>query len=155
VEALVHTNFVEVLPELSPDGKYIAYMSTETGSFDIYVRPFPNVDVGCWQIATGGTATRQVWGRNGRELFFLDRTNALSVVSVDTKGTTFTSGNPSRLLETRYFGVPGPRPFDVSADSERFVMIKDAAPTGDKESPAGLVVVERWFDELKARLATR
>src|SRR5207247_1034496 len=129
-EPLVKTSFIEVLPELSPDGKYIAYFSNESGGLDVYVRPFPNVEAGRWQITTNGGGTRPVWARNGRELFFLDRNSALSSVPVDTHGATFTFGNPTKLLEPRYFSLPGPRPFDVSADGQRFLMIKDmASPT--------------------------
>jgi eukaryotic-like serine/threonine-protein kinase len=153
VEALLKTSFVEVLPELSADGRYITYFSNESGRFEIFVRPFPKVDDGKWQISTAGGGTRPVFARTGRELFYLDDQNALTAVPVDTKGPTFSSGNPTKLLESIYFAVPGPRPFDVSADGQRFLMIKDAStPANDKGTLASLVVVEHWLEELKARL---
>ncbi len=153
VDPLVKTNFVEVLPEISPDGKYVTYFSNESGRFEVYVRPFPKVDDGRWQVSTAG-GTRPMWSRIGRELIYLDVLNALTAVPVETSGTTFSSGNPTRILEPRYFALPGPRPFDVSADGQRFLMIKDAAPSGDEKTspPPNLVVVEHWFEELKARL---
>ena len=70
VETLVQTTFTERNGEISPDGRWLAYQSDESGQFEIYVRPFPDVNSGRWQISTGG-GTRPLWARRGRELFYV------------------------------------------------------------------------------------
>ncbi len=140
-------------PDISPDGRYIAYQSNESGQFQVYVRPFPKVDAGRWQVSTSG-GTRPVWSRNGRELFYEDLSGVLTAVPVQTTGSTFTGGNPTKLLSTRYAAPGNQRPYDVSADGQRFLVIKDNT-TDDKATPASLVVVEHWFDELRQKVPGR
>ncbi len=74
--------------EVSPDGKWLAYHSNQSGEFQVYVRPFPNVEDGRWQISTAG-GTRAAWSRNGRELFYLDRDGLLTSVAVPGVGRHF------------------------------------------------------------------
>ena len=81
------TLFDGTFPEFSPDGRYIAYQSPGNRT-DVYVRPFPQVDSGLWKISTSG-GTRPVWSRSGRELFYLDASNTLTAVRVDTSGIVF------------------------------------------------------------------
>jgi serine/threonine-protein kinase len=69
------------MADFSPNGQFIAYHSEESGRAEIYVRPFPRVDNGRWQVSTAG-GTRPVWARSGRELFYLDASNALTAVPV-------------------------------------------------------------------------
>jgi Tol biopolymer transport system component len=68
VEALVQTRFTELNGEISPDGHWLAYESNDSGQAEIYVRPFPNVNGGRWQLSTEG-GTRPSWRRDGQELF--------------------------------------------------------------------------------------
>src|SRR5262249_38906900 len=75
VIALIHSPFNEQNPEVSPDGRWVAYESAESGQVQIYVRPFPAVDTGRWQVSTGG-GTRASWARNGRELFYATGTDS-------------------------------------------------------------------------------
>src|SRR5207237_4740560 len=82
--------------ELSPDGHWLAYQSDESGQNQIYVRPFPNVDTGRWQISTSG-GTKPAWARNGRELFYLDNANAMTAVPVQTT-PPFGAGTPKKLF---------------------------------------------------------
>jgi serine/threonine-protein kinase len=152
-EPLISTPFVERNPQISPDGRWLAYESNESGLYQIYVRPFPNVDSGRWQLSTSG-GTRPVWARNGSELFYLDSGPALTVVTVQTKGSTFGAGNPTKLFDMRYFVTNGGPVYDVSPDGQRFLMIKENA-TGDSSTPASMVVVEHWFEELKARVSAK
>ena len=67
--ALVGSAFAEIHGDISPDGRWVAYASNESGQYEIYVRPFPNVDDGRWQISTD-PGLSPVWSRDGRELFF-------------------------------------------------------------------------------------
>jgi serine/threonine-protein kinase len=133
-------------PEVSPDGRWLAYQSNESGVPEIYVRPYPSVEGGRWQISTQG-GTRPVWSRNGRELFFLDAGERLSVVPVTVSGETLVPGTVRRLLETAYY--PGfttrgfnLRGYDVSSDGERFLMIK--ANDGTGPSASVMTIVLNW-----------
>jgi eukaryotic-like serine/threonine-protein kinase len=153
---LIHSAFVETNAEISPDGHWLAYQSNESGAEEVYVRPFPNVDAGRWQVSTGG-GTRPLWARSGRELFYLDANNLLTAVSVQTT-PAFSASNPARLFNTRYFSgfggggqtVAG-RTYDISPDGKRFLMIKDNIPAG-QAAPASIVVVLNWFEELKGKV---
>jgi hypothetical protein len=152
-EPLVQTIFTEDNGELSPDGHWLAYQSNESGRNQIYVRPFPNVDSGHWQISTSG-GTRPLWARSGRELFYLDGTNAVTSVPMQTT-TTFSPGNPTTLFSGRYFiGALG-RTYDVSVDGQRFLMITATAGADRTVTPAGMVVVVNWAEELKARVPAK
>jgi serine/threonine-protein kinase len=137
---------VIITPEVSPDGRWLAYQSNESGQPEVYVRPYPNVDGGRWQISTK-RGSRPAWSRNGRELFFLDETDRLSVASIAVNGSTLVPGVPRRLLDTAYYGGFTSRGaylrgYDVSPDGQRFLMIKgriDAAA-----SQTVLTVVANW-----------
>ena len=136
-------------PEISPDGRFLAYASDESGQLEVYVRAFPNVRNGPWRISTAGGA-HPAWARNGRELFFLDASNALTAVAVNTSGPTLVSGTPAKLFDTRYLEPNPARHYDVSLDGQRFLMIKDS-PADPSATPASMVFVQSWFDELKTR----
>ena len=157
-QALIQTTFNELNAEVSPDGRWVAYQSNESGFNQVYVRPFPNVDTGHWQVSTGA-GTRPLWARSGRELFY-EANGALMVVTAQTTGTMFSAGNPTKVMDiTPYYGGGGPltgRTYDVSADGQRFLMIKfsTAGPNSTAVSPS-LVVVEHWTEELKARVPTK
>jgi serine/threonine protein kinase/Tol biopolymer transport system component len=138
-------------PELSPDGHWLAYESNESGRVEVYVRPFPNVEGGRWQVSTGGGA-KPAWSRNGHELFYLAG-NAMMVVAVQTVAT-FEAGSPAKLFDALdYSSVLEGRTYDLSADGKRFLMSKLAAPTFSPPSSASLhlIVTEHWFDDRKAR----
>ena len=131
--------------DLSPDGKWIAYQSNESGRDEVYVRPFPSVDAGRWQISSAG-GSRPVWARNGRELFFLDESLRLVAVPVQT-GATFNSGSPAILFELPSTPTATARTYDVAPDG-RFLVIK--FPKNDKTSNTPtLNVVINWTDELE------
>jgi serine/threonine-protein kinase len=138
------------MASFSPNGRYIAYQSNESGRYEIYIRPFPRVDNGRWQVSTAG-GTRPVWARNGRELFYLDLSNALTTVPVGISGPTISIGIPAKLFDTGYAEPNPSRHYDVSADGQRFLMLKFA--TGDADAtPVSMVLVEHWFEELKQRM---
>ena len=147
-EPLIQTTFLERNAEVSPDGRYFSYESNESGPFEVYVRPYPKVNDGRWLVSSGG-GTRPAWARNGRELFFIDRSNTLTAVPVQTTGSVFSAGNAAKVFDTKY-AMPLPyRAYDVSPDGRRFLMIKNAASAGETAPPASMVVVEHWTEELK------
>jgi len=131
---------------VAPNGSWIAYESTESGSSEVYVRPFPNVNDGRWQVSRGGGAA-PVWARSGDELFYVGPDRGLWSVSVRTK-PAFVAGDVKRILADRYlmFGE-GRRSYDVSPDGQRFLVIK--------ETGGSIVVVQNWTEELKRLVPTR
>ena len=153
---LIEAPDIQTNAEVSPDGRWLAYESGESGQREIIVRPFPNVDAGRWQISTNG-GQRPVWARSGRELFYDGvRDVGMTAVSI-TGGATFTYGNPTKLFPTTagYNKSPAAgRTFDVSPDGQKFLMIKDATEAS-RRSTANLVVVLNWLEELRQRAAAK
>jgi serine/threonine-protein kinase len=144
-------NFDETAPALSPDGRWFAYSSNETGGPQIYVRPFPNVDEGRWQVSDGPGAA-PVWARGGKELFYATTTGIFSA-QLETEPTIRVVGHS--LLFNLPPGVTAANArgwFDVSADDQSFLMGRPAQfGTVTGESPIALVLVQNFFEELKAR----
>jgi eukaryotic-like serine/threonine-protein kinase len=151
VAPLLRGTYVEDNGVVSPDGHWIAYESNESSESQIYVRPFPDVGAGRWQISADG-GTKPLWAPNGRELFYLDAGRYLTAVPVQTS-PTFSRGNPTKLLNTRYF-TSQVRNFDVTRDGQKFLMIKESSETDNKTSasaPGTMTVVVNWIEELKAK----
>jgi eukaryotic-like serine/threonine-protein kinase len=133
-------------PAFSPDARWLAYMSNESGRNEVYVQPFPGPG-GKSQISTEG-GREPVWARNGRELFYR---NGDKMMAVDiTTQPTFTVGSPRLLFEGRYETSPNfISGYDVSSDGQRFLMIQPVEP----EQPATQInVVLNWFEELKQKV---
>jgi serine/threonine protein kinase len=153
----------EAEPQISPDGRWIAYSSNESGQTQIYVRPFPDVDSGGrWQVSTSGGHS-PLWSPDGDELFYRNG-DATIVVPVETD-QTFSPGNPIILFQGKYFSqdlapLASITPWDIHPDGKRFLMIKppvDVADEGTSEEstssePNKIIVVTNWFEELKERV---
>jgi len=137
------SSFTERNPHLSPDGRWLAYMSAESGKAEVYVRPFPKLD-GKWKISTDG-GSEPVWSRDGRELFYRNG-NKMMVVSVGA-GSAFAAGLPEVLFEGRYqFSVTGVSGYDVSLDGKNFLMVQPA----ESVQPASQIgIVLNWSAQLK------
>ena len=148
-EPLLASRFVEQNAEISPDGRWLAYSADDTGESEIYVRPFPEVEGGRWQISTGGSAFDPIWSRDGRELFYRQR-NEYHVVPVET-GETFRHGASELMFRGNYFFQTTERTWDVSPDGRRFLMIGlgESGASGEAPPPPNVVIVENWFEELK------
>jgi serine/threonine-protein kinase len=141
---LLHSAFDENFGEISPDGKWIAYTSNESGAVDIYVRAFPEVDRGPWQISVGG-GNQPRWSRDGRELFYRSSGGVMMAAAVRTDGARFDPATPVTLSSrTDFVG------FDVAPDG-RFLIVK---LNGMDQRPQ-IVIVQHWIDELKARTAKK
>jgi serine/threonine-protein kinase len=143
--------------EVSPDGKWLAYHSNASGEFQVYVRPFPNVQEGRWQISTSG-GTRAAWSKNGRELFYLDGDGLLTSVAIPAAtGATFSAGTPVRILSKKYYAGASLlgldlRSYDVSPDGHRFLMIKEPESGPTTIQSVDMIFVLNWAEELKSRL---
>jgi eukaryotic-like serine/threonine-protein kinase len=151
VTPLIHTMFTEQRADLSADGKWIAYQSNESGQFQIYVQPFPQLSDGRWQVSTTG-GIDPVWSRAGRELFYLDGSGTLVTVPIHTQ-PTFSAGTATKLFDAPYFAVSGTRRYDVTADGQRFLFVKDTIGASGAAGTHSFVVVQHWFDELKRMAA--
>jgi len=143
---LLRDRFSEHNPVLSPDGRWLAYESDESGRYEIYVRPFPDIDSGRTQVSTDG-GTRPLWSRDGGELFYLVPPGAVMSAPV-TPGPTFSVGAPALVFKGDYVAPQTGRAYDVSPDGRRFLMLKNA-PAETAEPPRQLVVVQNWAEELE------
>jgi len=148
---IVATGFDEQAAALSPDSRWLAYVSNEQGNNEVFVRPFPDVNGGKWQLSSGG-GSAPVWAHNGRELFYVSR-GKMNVVTIHP-GPPF-SADPPRVL----FTVPDRvragsmerGTFAITPDDQRFLMVRDNDWTEMAGTPT-LVVVENFFEELRAKL---
>ena len=149
-EPLLATQYNEMNAEISPNGRWLAYDSNASGQYEIYVRPFPNVEEGQWLISKGG-GRRPLWAPDGRELFYLVPGTKLMAVDVQTE-TSFAAGNAEVVFEGRYSEGPFGRTYDISPDGKRFLMIKES---GSNETPSTeLILVLNWLEELKRLVPT-
>jgi WD40 repeat protein len=134
--------------EVSPDGRWLAYQSDETGRPEVYVRPFPNVDGSRWQISSDGGVT-PLWARSGRELFFVSSRTPRRIMSVAVEpGLAFGYGKPQPLWDATLYLFGTGRNFDIGADG-RLLMLRGADGMARQTS---ITVVTNWFDELRARM---
>jgi eukaryotic-like serine/threonine-protein kinase len=127
---------------VSPDGRWIAYISNESGRDEVYVQPFPGP--GAKRLVSEVGGTNPLWSRNGRELFFRNAGEFL-VAAVETAGG-FTSGKPAAMFSGRY-RLTG-RDYDVSADGTRFVMMRN----DDPRTTTTINVLLNWRKALAKRL---
>jgi Tol biopolymer transport system component len=132
--AILQTKFSESHGKLSPDGRWLAYDSDESGSPEIYVRSFPGAE-SKWQVSTAG-GTRPVWRRDGAELYYVSQDNLIMSVPVKS-GSTFDHGAPLPLFRVR---MPPQGLYDVSHDGRRFLILDGIEP----EVKAGVTVVVNW-----------
>jgi Tol biopolymer transport system component len=146
VQPLIHSAAAEQNAEISPNGRWLAYQSNASGRFEIYVKPFPDVDAGQWQISTDG-GLQPLWSRKGDELFYLAPGGSVMAVQVDN-GANWKASNPAKLFDDRYYHGAGAgvgRTYEVSTDGKRFLMVKQ---TGTTAEGTALIVVQNWFAEL-------
>jgi DNA-binding SARP family transcriptional activator/Tol biopolymer transport system component len=141
---VVATPFTETAPAISPNGRWLAYSSNESGKNDIYVAPFPNTRGGKWAISTDG-GTEPLWSHRGTELFYRDASGNLVAVGVNAD-LTFSVGR-SRVLfpAAGYASLRFTPQYAVARDDRRFLMIRPL----ETKSPDNIIVVENWFEELK------
>ena len=153
--ALVQTESDEGHPRLSPDGRWIAYQTDESGEVEVLVRPFPEIEGGRWEATIHGGHS-PLWSPDGRELFFYNG-GTMWAVPVETE-PSFSPLNPKPLFQGHYVVEQGTPfwPFDIAPDGERFLMRKPRGTTStdDAAAPPELVVVFNWFEELQRLVPT-
>jgi Tol biopolymer transport system component len=149
---LTSPKFTEQNGEVSPNGRWLAYQSSESGIDEIWVTPFPNVDDGGKRLVSSGGGTRPTWSASGKELFYFRVPDTIMAVPVTTDGVRFAFGNPAVAVTANVLAPLGGRTYAVSADAKRFLVIKNAAQ-GPTPSPQ-LVIVLNWLEELKRLVPT-
>jgi serine/threonine-protein kinase len=147
----VASTFNEEGAALSPDSRWLAYVSNEQGEHEVFVRPFPNVNDGKWQISLGG-GSAPVWSHDGRELFYVSGSK-MQAVAIHP-GPPFSADPPRALFEIPErvrAGSLARGTFAVTPDGRRFLMVRDNSWREMAGTPT-LVVVENFFEELRAKL---
>ena len=145
-EPFLVTPFEERAPVFSPDGRWLAYVSNESGQEEIYVTPYPGPGPRTTISTAGGT--EPVWSQAGSELFYRE-SDQLMVVAVDL-GETFRGGTPQSLFADPYLRDPNNNAapnYDVAPDGQGFVMVR-----GDVAGQDVVILVENWFEELRQRM---
>jgi serine/threonine-protein kinase len=147
-EPFLRTPANETYPALSPDGRWMAYESNESGDEEIHVRPFPGPG-GHWQVSIGG-GKMPVWSPTGRELFYLGPDNRIMAVEYNARASSFDAGKPRAWSAHPLAGTAIVPVFDVAPDGRRI-----AAPpfdTGTSKNTVHVTFLINFFDELKRRL---
>ncbi|HSZ20361.1 MAG TPA: protein kinase [Candidatus Acidoferrum sp.] len=147
-QPLLQDAFNQGSPFFSPDGHWLGYVSDQSGRNEVYIQPFAGPGAK-WQISTEG-GTEPVWTRNGREIIYRAG-NKMMAVEV-TSQPAFTASKPKLIFETvsNYIDISAGADYDVSADGQRFVMVKE----DEQAAPTQINVVLNWFEELKQKVPT-
>jgi dipeptidyl aminopeptidase/acylaminoacyl peptidase len=153
---LLQEEYLESQPQISPDGRWMAYACNESGQnqVEVYVRPFPEVNKHKWQVSAGGGES-PLWSPDGKELFYLNLSgDAVMGVAIETE-SEFKAGKPEVLFRGKIFNSTqnDPHTWDISPDGNRFLMMKEfGAEEHTIEAPRKIIVVTNWFEELKERV---
>jgi Tol biopolymer transport system component len=150
--SFISSRFTEAYPEFSPDGRWVAYTSDETGRQEVYAQQYPGPGERRQLSNNGGT--QPAWAHNGRELFYTEidgRTQRMRMMSVPlSEGSPLRAGVPRVLFEGLFRDQANTRGYDVTPDGQRFLMVK---PVQRPPSPVRqMVMVQNWFEELKAEV---
>jgi serine/threonine-protein kinase len=147
---VVATGFTELHPALSPDGRWVAYTSNESGVNEVYVRPFLSPGGGRWQISNGG-GSQPLWSPNGRELFFLDGSAHLNAAQVRAAATFGVTGVVRLFDAARFVLDPFHQSYDVTPDGASFIFNSPRQQGALTRAPK-LVWVDHWFSDIQARM---
>jgi Tol biopolymer transport system component len=150
-EPFLRTPADELVPRFSPDGRWIAYRSNESGSNEIYVRPYPAGGGGKWQISSSA-GLYPLWANNGRELYYETEDGRIMVVDYTVDGGSFVPGKP-RLWSEKQLFYAGTSNLDLAPDGKRFavVTLPDTPAVGEKGS-VHVTMLLNFFDEVKRRI---
>ena len=151
-EVFLQTPADERAPSFSPDGRWLAYVSDESGTFQVYVRAFPDKG-GKWQISNSG-GWLPMWSRNGRELFFETLDNHIMVAAYTVKGDSFVADKP-RVWSEQQIADPRltltSRNVDLAPDGKRIVALMPVETTEGQKAQNHVIFLENFFDEVRRR----
>jgi serine/threonine-protein kinase len=148
-EVFLNTSFDERYPSFSPDGRWLAYASNESGIFQVYVLAFPDKG-GKWQISNSGGVDPK-WSRNGRELFFESLDSRLMVAAYTVKDDSFAAGKPRVWSETRLANTGFNPNYDLAPDGKRIAAIMPAEGPEDQKAQNHVIFLQNFFDEVRRR----
>jgi serine/threonine-protein kinase len=148
-ELFLRTPAVDLAPFFSPDGRWIAYTSNESGRHEAYVRPFPGPGAK-WQVSAAGGVFPQ-WSPSGRQIYFVATDNRMMIADVDTKGGEFSSGKPRLWSETRLGTAPRWTTFNIAPDGKVIAFVPEDATAVSRLFTHATFLLN-FFDELKRRL---
>lgn len=148
---LLQEDYIESQAQISPDGKWMAYVSDETGRTEVYVRSLPEVDKVREQISTEGGES-PLWSPDGTQLYFRNG-DLVMAAAVETKAK-FEFEKPKILFQSPYYTDPdGAISWDIHPDGNRFLMMKEITTESSKgTSRPRIHVVINWFEELKQQV---
>ncbi len=150
-QRFLKTPFREKAARFSPDGRWLAYQSNESGRYEVYVRAYPGSG-SMYQISTDG-GQRPLWGPKSKELFYR-RGDSMMVVSYTVEGDSFQAGRPRELFRGQYRLEDWPSE-DIAPDGKGFVMLESAAAEEGEAEPTQVILVTNWFQELKRLVPTK
>ncbi len=148
-EPFLQADFAEIQPRFSPDGRWVAYVSNETGQFEVYVQSFPRSG-GKWPVSVGGGSQPQ-WRADGREIYYYSPERKLMAVEVNGSGSTLQVAQPQPLFEMRAggagvdLGFPGSGYYDAARDGKRFLV----ASRPEISETQQIYVVVNWTADFK------
>jgi len=149
-EVFLQSSAIDQDPSFSPDGRWLAYLSNESGTPEIYVRAFPDRG-GKWQISNNGGAY-PMWSRKGHELFFEALDNRIMVVSYSAKGDSFVADKPRVWSEAKIAGRAGfSKNVDIAPDGKRIVALMPVDTPESQQSQNHVIFLLNFFDELRRR----
>jgi Tol biopolymer transport system component len=151
-QPFLNSPFSEITPAFSPDGRWLAYQSDESGNNEVYVRPFPGPG-GKWQISTGGGHFPD-WCRSGKELFYSTPDNKIMVATYAASGDSFRADKPRLWSPGQFTSRAFTRNFDAHPDGKRFAVLK-APGTGDAPPVNKVSFILNFFDELRRKLPVK
>jgi serine/threonine-protein kinase len=146
---LLAGSFIQWESSFSPDGRWLAYASNETGDFEVYVRPFPGPG-GKWQVSTGGGRYPK-WSRTSKELFYRTADSKIMVAPYSVSGESFAPGRPELWSPGQFTERLGSVNFDLHPDGKRFVVLK-IPPQEEGPTASKFTFVLNFFDELRRRV---
>jgi len=152
-EPFLQTPFDERHASFSPDGRWLAYSSNESGSYQVYVRAFPDKG-GKWQVSNSG-GLYPLFSRNGHELFFRTEENQILVASYMVKGASFVADKPRVWSEKKLANIGLFANYDLAPDGKRIAALMPAETPQEQKAQNRVIFLENFFDEVRRRTSTQ
>jgi Tol biopolymer transport system component len=149
-EPFLHTTANEQYPAFSPDGRWVAYSSDESGTIEVYVQPFPG-PASKWRVSTAG-GRMPIWSRSGRELAYQTLHDRIMMAPYSVNGASFTPGRPRSWSDKQLASLPAGQNMDLAPDGKRFAVLM--AQQTEPRSPTEVTFLLNFFDELRRRVPT-
>jgi len=151
---LASDKYFETGAQISPDGQWIAYASNNSGQYQIYVRPYPEVGSGGpWLVSTSG-GEYPLWSPDGKELFYRIG-NTIMGIPIEPGVIFKKKGRPQELFQGNYVAFTGGGMWDIHPETKRFLMLKEGTTTNEESAATTgnrISIVLNWFEDLKDRV---